>query len=180
MTSTPSKSPTKLHVFLTDGITKDDLELLIEKTRLGFMHWEGSEGYAAFNGYPIKKNATAIDWQDIGQNIFGVRLGYNPDTLKWHYLRIESTTSEKFYVEADSDNELKELVYQLFNLVRKVVRLGGEIAGGDFEPCTMCGKVTPHVVLYNTAHGFSQTVMSGSERKVCTVCETATYLTRVK
>ncbi|MBI2449845.1 hypothetical protein HYV49_06160 [Candidatus Pacearchaeota archaeon] len=104
--------------FLEDGeINRSDIERLIQLTRIGILQWWLNDGYCAFSAYPNSqrlKDDEEYCKSVIGENIKGSRLGFNPDTKLWHYLRITDYNKNYHYIEEHHPQELVELVNQLY------------------------------------------------------------------
>ncbi len=165
-----------MHTFLQgDTITIVDITFLIEKTRSGELHWEPNDRISRFEGFPFTEEGYPV-WTNLAENICGILLGFNPRDSQWHYLRIENSAGQYFYVDRGESGSLHELVEQLYQGVQKAMRFGGDFANTQIHMCSRCKCATPHKMLCNRPHGLAGAIMAGSERNVCVVCEKSTSL----
>jgi hypothetical protein len=67
----------------------------------------------------------------IGANLKGMRIGFNPDTRRWHYLRLADGGGEHNYVEGEVTPEMQQAVDALFDLA--AASDGGLIAAGVLD-----------------------------------------------
>lgn len=167
------------HRFLADGsISCEDVGRLIKLTEAGSLSWRPSKESYALNAYPAAVGAAddpLVSAEAVGENLRGIRMGYNPQTRHWHYLRLTAHGGSRCYIEEGSPAELMELGNQLFALACKAERLGGTLRSGreELHFCETCGRKTPHKHLIDSPHGLEGAYMAGSERLTCTVCETS-------
>lgn len=167
------------HTFLSRGeVGREDLGKLIELTNEGLLSWGHSDNSCALNAYPVAVGAVdtrTASIEAIGDNLRGIRMGYNPSTCQWHYLRLTSHEGHPYYIEEGSPQELMELGDQLYSLAQKALRLGGTLksSSDEMQFCKTCGKETPHKHLIDSPYGIKEACMAGSERLTCTACETS-------
>lgn len=163
-----------------DKVNASDIRRLIELTTAGTLRWEHSDTACAVSAHPADQAANdsrTLAEELVGANLRGIRVGYDPSTNHWHYLRLTSHEWRQYYVEAGSPSELMELGEQLYSLARKAERLCGTLksAADEMHFCKTCGEETPHKHLVDSPYGIQQIVMHGTERLVCVQCETAVY-----
>jgi hypothetical protein len=174
-----SKEDGMNHAFLVEGaISTDDVGRLIELTGDGSLRWKHSDSFNAYEAHPVAAgaaNSHIASAEAIGDNLRGVRMGYDPTDQQWHYLRLTAGNGQYCYLEAGLSPELKLLVDQFYQLVRKAARLGGTLksVADVVHSCEACGKDTPHKRLIDSPHGLDGAYMAGSERLTCTVCESS-------
>jgi hypothetical protein len=170
------------YAFMEAGeIRLSDVQRLIELTQQGVLVWRGSSGRYAMSAEPV--TGEALDWaavsaELVGANLRGVRIGWNPSTDKLHFLRLTDHGHEQHYVEAGSSPELMAAGEELHQLGRRALRLGGRLTRGeegDVRPCSTCEQDTEHMHLHDAPYGLAGATMAGSERYVCTVCETPMF-----
>lgn len=158
------------HCFLSEReISTHDIEVLIALTREGTIAWIKSDVPRAYRG---------VSDESVGRNISDLRIGYRPHG-EWTYLRLRDDSGSFHYVERGSPEKALRLARKLYQIVRKAVRLGGSLAGGNDKRmffCNICEKETAHTHLYDAAHGIPGLYMAGSERYVCVECETSIFL----
>lgn len=170
------------HRFLADDqVSGEDIRQLIELTNDGCLRWQPSDNSYAYNAFPMTQRAAddaQVSAGTIGENLRGIRLGYDPRTREWHYLRLTSHGGNRYYVDEESGDELVDLVSQLHLLVLRAERLGGTIKSDQdkLHFCEQCGKETPHKHLIDSPHGIAGAIMAGSERLTCTACERSTSI----
>ena len=101
--TTQGTATTTLYVFLSTGkISSGDLERLIALTDSGLLRWYDCDGTYAFSARPTLRAAlddSEVSNVIIGRNLKGIRMGYNPDTKMWHYLRLQDHAGRYHYVE---------------------------------------------------------------------------------
>lgn len=125
------------HQFLTSGgVAVNDvraLGLLTLDQKLVWKHVE--DGAAAYAAYPSSREAAdskAASEEQIGHNLRGVRIGYDPETGKWHYLRLTDGIRNEYHLDAGKvAPDFSELVDRFFDLV--VVSEEGLIAQGSLN-----------------------------------------------
>lgn len=118
------------HVFMQNGeITKQDIERIIELTNDSKLVWRHSNNSYAFHSDPaidsLRQNADGLE-KFLGGNLHGVRVGYNPKTKFWHYLRLLDKNEREHYVDEESLREIIEITNRLYaTVVLKVAQKEG-------------------------------------------------------
>lgn len=107
------------HTFLVGGqVNTNDLKEIIRLTINGKLVWFHSDTATAFSAIPSVREALEseeISRVFVGEDIRGIRIGYNPDTRLWHYLRMTNHAGEDFYVEQPTTQVFEELVSKIFD-----------------------------------------------------------------
>jgi hypothetical protein len=117
----------------------------------------------------------------IGPSFQGARIGYNGETSRLTYVRLDNGHF-RAYADDASTEEILAIAQELYQLTRKAVRLGGRLASEQDEVrrCEQCGADTPHRALVDRPYGLAGAVMGGSERLTCTICEHSTPLSQIR
>jgi len=98
-------------------ISIEDIQRIITLTEKGVLHWQHSNEATALNAWPTFQEACddpVASARIIGENLRGIRIGYNPETKLWHYLRLTDYNKNYYYVRRNAPQELKDLVNQLY------------------------------------------------------------------
>ncbi len=121
------------HVFLMRGeISVPDLEKLIERTNENILIWHKRSGVYSIQAFP----SVRIAWDNqqaseavVGRNIRGVRIGMDPNTRNWHFVRLSDHYQNKFYVDLTSPSELQASAQTLYQtaMLQLAKRLGIDI-----------------------------------------------------
>lgn len=167
-----------MYTFFADGqIQRADLKRLLVLTQNGSLIWRAGGG-RALNGYPAsqaaKDDQIALE-EEIGANLKGIRVGYDSSDETWRYLLLSDGECKTHYIEKGSNEDLFDLVDQLFELAKVADRLGGTLAltvDDSLGFCQRCQGETPHRYLVDCPYGILGAVILGSRRRVCITCET--------
>lgn len=106
----------KYRFLKNNKISIEDVKRLITLTEKGVLRWQHSSAFA-LNAWPISQEANddpVVSARIIGENLRGIRIGYNPETKLWRYLRLTDHNMNWHYVERDAPQELKNLVSRLY------------------------------------------------------------------
>lgn len=110
--------------FMSDGsIQEDDLLRIQALTRTGDLVWSKSDGYYAINAHPASPEARAdqaVSERIIGENLKGVRIGFDPEKGEWLYMRMTSHYDVHEYIEPGSNEHLYKYVNGLILLLKEL------------------------------------------------------------
>ncbi|MDP4038594.1 MAG: hypothetical protein Q8P54_01325 [bacterium] len=100
--------------FMADGeISKEDIERIIELTSNDLLIWKKENYMYRFSAFPA--DSDNID-KIIGDNICGIRMGYDPFTNDWQYLRLIPRGDEKPR-SPEPRQQLIQLADRLYKLI---------------------------------------------------------------
>ncbi len=117
-----------------DEVSVGDVKQIAALTLDGAFCWYMSDRRAAYSAEPTSRRALDDEHASdevVGENLKGIRIGFNPSTRRWHYLRLTNGFDEVRYVEAGVTPEMQQAVDVLFDLA--VASDGGLIATGALD-----------------------------------------------
>lgn len=91
-----------MHRFLDNGISREDISEILRLTKEGKLIWSLSDGFFAINAHPAIPDARrcqSVSDKFIGENLSGIRIGFNPELQRWHYMRLTDSKGKKWYIE---------------------------------------------------------------------------------
>ncbi|HUY53410.1 MAG TPA: hypothetical protein VMV24_02440 [Candidatus Dormibacteraeota bacterium] len=155
------------HIFLQrHQIEPADIYEVLDMTATGQLEWGRS--------YTTPEIGVDVDYSmgsevAINRNLLEVKVGHNPDKT-FNHLRMTDANLGFYYIDNEMDDELIVLAKRVLQIGNTALTIANGKLSGTIKECGTCERPTGHWALKDASYRFSETMMTGSDRKECVVC----------